>query len=77
MVQPGKEDGGMMFRCIDGCKYFEGLDRRNKTICARIPTPKDVDPYMGCYWGEKAEKEEQPHEDPRQGGLFDEQRGLF
>lgn len=41
----------MMFRCIDGCKYFEGLDRRNKTICARIPTPKDVDPYMGCYWG--------------------------
>ena len=66
-----------MFRCVDGCKYFEGLDRQNKTICSREPALIDVDPYMGCYWGEKAEKKETPHEDPRQGGLFEEQRGLF
>ena len=42
--------------CIKGCIYYRGMDARHKAICdsPHVPKPRNVDPDVGCYWGERA-----------------------
>lgn len=58
--------------CIKGCIYFAGLDKSNKPICTRVPTPLgDIEADTGCWWGKRAEtKRRTKNDDKSQSTLF-------
>ena len=59
--------------CIKGCIYYRGMDTRHKAICdsPHVPKPQNVDPDVGCWWGEREKAERRvDDEDKTQGSLF-------
>lgn len=60
-------------KCIDGCKYFKGIDSDRHTICSLSGTmARNIIPYIGCYRGEK-ESHHCQKDNAKQGGIFDVQ----
>lgn len=59
--------------CIKGCIYYRGMDAHRKAICIcqHVPKPQNVDPDVGCWWGEREKAERRvDDEDKTQGSLF-------
>lgn len=63
-------------KCIDGCRYFIGVDADRHTMCFLMSgtMARNIIPYVGCFRGEKEPKPRcDSRHDLKQGGLFDGQ----